>query len=70
MKTWPKGVFMMILEKLVVRSCETVSCFLKQSFDLNGQLLRGEIRTGDYVEKVGEIWTHSAKDFWDPKEDR
>lgn len=61
---------MSVLEKIFVRSFETASHFLRQSFDLNGQLLRGEVAPSDYLGKAGEIWTRSAKDFWDPEEER
>ncbi|GEM_PF-2719816 len=60
----------MILERLWVRSCETVSAFLKRSVDLNAQLIRREVEPTDYLNKAGDIWTRSTKDFWDPKDDR
>ena len=60
----------MILERVWVRSCETMSAFLKRSADLNGKLLRGEVATADYLNQVSSIWSRSTKDFWDPKEER
>lgn len=60
----------MFLERVWVRSCETVSAFLKRSADLNGKLMRGEVETTDYLNEAGDIWSRSTKDFWDPKEER
>jgi hypothetical protein len=61
---------MLVMERLWVRSCETVSAFLKRSADLNTQLLHGEVAPTAWFDQAGKIWTSCTREFWDPKEER
>lgn len=54
---------------LFLRAVETFSLALKQSAELNGRLMKGEITWDSYVREAGSVWSYNVQNFLHPEAD-